>query len=254
MGILSWGIGLGLMMAFIVLLFPTISAIEGFAEVLETPIYQALLGDAADAAAFVTPEGFLAVYGLVFLPLYLAVYLVLLGIGATAGEEDRGTIDLLLSTPIPRWQLIVEKYLALLVIVTLVVLLTFAGIFVGILLTPEMRDISIGRLFAGAIGMIPIMMVIASIALLASTVFRSRMAAGGITGAIVIASYLITNLAGIATEALGTVKYLSFFTYYPAMKIMREGIVWSDFLWMSALALILFGLALVAFQRRDLYV
>ncbi len=250
-GVLGWGIGLGLTMMATATLYPTLSTLEAFLEILEMPIYQAFIGEAADAAFFATPEGFIAVYGLTFQPVILAVYLVILGMGISAGEEERGTIDLLLSTPTPRWQLIAEKFLALIVIITLVLILQEIGLLVGVLITPDM-ELSAGRLTEATIAMVPIMLVIAAMSLFFSTLLRSRMKAGGITGAIVIASYLITNLSTIATEALGTVKYFSFFTYYMPMQIMQQGIVWPEFLVMSMLAVILFGLSLVAFQRRDL--
>ncbi len=253
LGILGWGIGLGLINMLIILMYPTITVIEGFTEILESPFYKAFLGEAADAAAFVTPEGFIAVYALTFMPLYLAVYLVILGLGITAGEEGRGTIDLLLSTPISRWQLVAEKSAALVVIITLVLIIHQFGVLIGILVTPEM-ELSFGRLIEATIAMIPVMLVISAVALFFSTVMRSRMMAAGITGAIIIAAYLVTNLSTIATEALGTVKYLSFFTYFQAMKIMQNGIVWRDFVIMSVLAIVLFGLSLWAFQRRDLNV
>ncbi len=253
MGIIGWGVGVGLITLLIVVLFPTITQIKGFAEMLESPIYKAFLGEAADAAAFLTPEGFLAVYVVAFTPLYLAIYLVMLGLNVTAGEEERGTIDLLMSTPIPRWQVIVEKFLAIVVITLLILAINFALGLAGLLITPDMT-VSPIRLAEGSLAMLPVSVLMAALAMLLATVTRSRGLAGGLTGAVIIASYMITTLSEVATEALGPVKPLSFFTYHHSVQIMREGILWGDFLLLSTITVVMVGLALFFFQRRDLAV
>jgi ABC-2 type transport system permease protein len=253
MGIIGWGIGIGLITLLIVTLFPTITQFEGFAQMLESPIYKALLGEAADAAAFLTPEGFIAINVVAFTPIYLAVYLVMMGLNVTAGEEERGTIDLLMSTPTPRWQVVVEKFLAILVTTLLILVINFLlGVF-GLLITPEMT-VSPLRLAEGSLAMLPISALMTALAVLLGTVTRSRGAAGGIAGAIIIASYMITTLSEVATEALGPVKPFSFFTYHHSVQIMREGILWGDYLLLSVVTAALVGLAVFFFQRRDLAV
>lgn len=252
-GIIGWGLGIGLMTLLIVTLFPTITQFEGFAQMLESPIYKALLGEAADGAAFLTPEGFIAIYVVAFVPLYMAVYLVILGLNITAGEEERGTIDLLMSTPIPRWQVIVEKFAALTVITALILTINFVCGVAGLLVTPDL-GVSPLRLAEGSLAMLPISMLMAALALILSTVTHSRGLAGGLTGAIIIASYMTTSLSEVATEALGPFKPFSFFTYHHSIQIMREGIQWGDFALLTAITLILVGLAIFFFQRRDLAV
>ncbi|MCB9452729.1 MAG: ABC transporter permease subunit [Anaerolineaceae bacterium] len=253
MGIIGWGIGIGLITLLIVTLFPTITQFEGFGEMLESPIYKALLGEAADAAAFLTPEGFLAIYVVAFTPVYLAVYLVMMGLGVTAGEEERGTIDLLMSTPTPRWQVIVEKFLAILVIIVLILAINYVLGLIGLLITPEVA-VSPVRLAEGSLAMLPISALMTALALLLGTVTRSRGVAGGIAGAVIIASYMITTLSEVATDALGAVKPFSFFTYHHSIQIMREGIQWGDFLLLSVVTAALVGLGIFFFQRRDLAV
>ena len=254
-GILGWGIGLGLLAFFEVMLFPSISeAFSGLSELLESPFYQAFLGEGADAAAFASPPGYLAIYMLAFVPLYIAFYVVLLGLNMTAGEEEHGTIDLLLGTPTPRWQVIVEKFLAAIVIITLILLLNGVFAALGVLITPEMQELSLLRLFEGTLSMLPITLLMTTIALLLSTVLSSRGRAGAITGAIIVVSYFVTNLAEIAGEALQTIKPFSFFTYYPTVTTMQDGIVWGDVLVLAVLIIVLVGLSLFFFQRRDLAV
>ena len=253
-GILSWGIGLGLIAMAEITLYPSISeAFAGLTELLESPFYKAFLGENANAEAFTTPAGYISTYMLAFVPLYLAVYAVLLGLGVIANEEERGTIDVLLGTPIPRWQVLVEKFAAVLVILLLVLLLNGIGAVIGVVLTPEL-DVSLARVVEGSISMLPLTLVMAAMALFFSTVLHSRNLAAGITGAIIIASYFTSNLAEVAKEALGTIKQFSFYSYYSPLQTMQNGIVWNDFLILWVMVLALFGLSIFAFQRRDLAV
>jgi ABC-2 type transport system permease protein len=254
-GILGWGIGLGLIALFEVAMFPTIqNAFSNIAELLDNPLYRAFLGESADAAAFATPEGFLAIYMLAFVPLYLAVYMVLLGLGIVSNDEERGRLDVLLGTPIPRWQLVAEKFAAVVVITVLVLLLNGLGAQIGVWLTPEMQSVTIGRMIEANLAMLPISLVMVALTLFLSSLLRSRTLAIGITGAIIIASYFVNNLATIAQDSLGTVRQLSFFNYLSPIETMRNGVMWGDFAMMALIALVLFVLSLVAFQRRDLAV
>jgi ABC-2 type transport system permease protein len=252
-GILSWGIGLGLVALMEILMFPSISrAFAGLADLLESPFYRAFLGESADAGSFATPEGYIAIYMLAFVPLYLAVYMVMLGLGIVSNDEDSGRLDVLLGTPVPRWQIIVEKFAALVVILLLVLVLNSALAAVGVFLTAEMQTLPLSRLVDATLAMLPVTLVMAAMTLFFSTVLRSRTLAIGLTGAIIIGSYLVNNLAPIAQEALGTLKYVSFFHYFSPLGTMRTGMDWGDFLITLAIALVLFGLSLLAFQRRDL--
>lgn len=250
--IIGWGGVIGLLTFFIMLIFPTMKQLGSFGELLESPIYKALLGEAADAAAFLTPPGFYAIYVVTFTPVYIAVYMVLMGLGATAGEEDRSTMDLLLSTPTPRWQLVTEKALAIVAITALLLLINLIFSILGVAVTPEMT-LSVGRLIEGTLAMLPISLLMAALALALATVLRSRLLAGGLTGVIIIASYMLTTLSAVAPEALGTIKYLSFFTYHRALPVMMDGLRWGDFALLSVVTVLLFGAALAAFQRRDVF-
>lgn len=254
-GILGWGIGLGLIALFEVAMFPTIQqAFSNIAELLDNPLYRAFLGESADAAAFATPEGFLAIYMLAFVPLYLAVYMVLLGLGIVSNDEERGRLDVLLGAPIPRWQLVAEKFAAVVVITVLVLALNGLGAQIGVWLTPEMGTITLARMIEASMAMLPISLVMVAMTLFLTSLLRSRTLAIGITGAIIIASYFVNNLATVAQETLGVIRQLSFFNYFSPLDTMRGGVIWGDFVTMLVIALALFGLSLVAFQRRDLAV
>src|SRR5688572_26447292 len=90
-------------MAIIALLiYPSYS--EGL-ENFEVP--EAMAGFLGEASGITSPEGFITAEFFSWIPLVLTLLAIVGGTAAFAGEEGAGTMDLLLSQPIKRWQLAV---------------------------------------------------------------------------------------------------------------------------------------------------
>ena len=73
---------------------------------------EALRGIFGEAGSITSPEGYNGAY-LSNVTTFLAVVAVIVGTGATAGEEGAGTLDLLLSQPVPRRRLLSGKTVGL---------------------------------------------------------------------------------------------------------------------------------------------
>jgi len=249
LGALGWGLMLASVGFMVIALFPSIDGmLSQFGELLETPIVKALVGDMDQ---FATMEGFLGVKLFSMLPLILAVYAVLFALGMVAGEEARGTLDILLSTPAPRWQILVEKAAALVVALLIIGAMMLLGMLAGSLTIPDF-PLMAGRLAAGVLNALPPTLLMAALALLLSTVLRSRGTAGGVTTAIAVGAYFLTTLTDMTSGVLNALKYLSFYQYYNGAEVLIEGIYWPGFIGLLAAAGVLFALAVVFFQRRDL--
>jgi len=83
-----------------------------------------------------------------FIP-YIIILLSMIGamytaIDLTAGEKERGTLETILVSPVPRWQLATGKFLTILttsVVSTILVLASMTGtMFLGIMSTPAMTE------------------------------------------------------------------------------------------------------------------
>lgn len=59
-----------------------------------------------------TPEGIVAVSFFGKFALLFTAYPVVMGMRVTSNEEDDGILDVLLSLPVARWQVILEKFAA----------------------------------------------------------------------------------------------------------------------------------------------
>ncbi len=250
--ILGWGLGLALLAFYVTVVYPQIEGLDELNQLLENPVFQAFIPD-MEEIDYTTPGGFLALEFFSWAPLILAVFGVMFGLGIVAGEEDRGTLDVLLSTPVPRWRVIVEKFAALIVVVVLIFGLTFVGFLAALAVTPQL-EIPLLLVAGGVVNMLPVTLLMAALALCLSTLLRSRGQAGGVTAAIIVASYFLNSLSAMAGGEMEKARYLSFYYYYDALATLTDGIVWGNFLLLTAVAAALLGLAVFFFQRRDLLV
>lgn len=248
-----WSFGLGLMGLYVVVAYPFIEGMEDFAKVMDSPIFKAILGDIGELN-WTTPEGFLGIELFSWIPLIFAVYAVMFGIGITGSEESNGTADILLSTPTPRWQLIVEKFLAYIVAVFVILGASVIAMWVAMLFTPEMQSVSIVMLW-GMLNMIPPMLLIAALALFLATVLPSPGQAGAISAAIIAASYFLNSLADMTNSSvMKALQNLSFYKYYSPFTVLIDGINWGNFGLIVGVSAILFVLSIYFYERRDLYV
>ncbi len=241
--ILGWGIGLGLLMT-VGFATATPVVLAGFASL--API----LGFLGDPYAMQTPEGYITFrYMGIVLPLMLSFWPILAGAHLVRGEEERGTLDVLLATPQPRARLLLEKVGALLIALILIALLFALGAVVGQARIEQHTDV-VRALLAG-LNLSLLAFFFDTVALLISQCTTSRgAAAGGASGVLLLA--LLLDITG--REVNGSwVQYLSPFYYYdlnrPFIPSFHD--VPAAALLLVGLSLLCVVLSLVLFARRD---
>jgi ABC-2 type transport system permease protein len=249
-GILGWGIALAVYFLLIITFYPSIEGFEGFSAYIESmpDVIKTFLGDVQDITS---PAGYLSYYVFTWGPLILAVYAAMAGGAAVAREERRGTIDLLMSTPVPRWRVIVEKFAAFTVALLGVLVITCLGIVVGLILTPSL-EIPLGRLLEATLNMVPITLAIGALTFLLSAGLPGRLSTGLIATVVVVAAYVL-NLLGAMSDALRPVRGLSPFYYYGTRTIF-DGLNWGNVTVLLIASGVLLALAVFSFERRDLAV
>ena len=249
-----WGVGLAAMALLIVLMIPLYD-MQAVANLLESfpPVILAMVGVGDDLAIFTSNEGFVAIGFFGKSALIFAVYPVVMGMRITANEEDNGTTDVLLSLPIARAQVIVEKFLAYGASIVGVVALIYLGLQVGA--TVGGVELDVARLAAVTFYLIPLMIFIMAATTLIGVLARRRTVALGIVTAFVIISYMLQTIGaaaeGTVAEPVGAVSFL---TYYNAGDILQQGFIWphiAGFLLLSGLMLLA---ALYRFEQRDIAV
>ncbi len=241
-------IGIALFLAIIALL--DIAIYPSFKDTLtdfQIPAaMEGLLGETADMGS---PEGFITAEFFSWVPLVLMILAISGGTSAFAGEEGEGTIDLLLSQPIKRWEFATAKTLALASAVTIAALAALPGFAIGLALVDF--EIDMGRLAAAVVYMLPVAFLVTSLSVLASAVFPNRGSAAMAVTAFVIVSYFIQVLSD-AAPVLDTVRKASIFHWAEPSRVVIGGFDWTRAAVLLVLAIVAAGLAVWSFERRDL--
>ncbi|AGB39395.1 ABC transporter permease subunit [Natronococcus occultus] len=211
-------IGMALLAALVVWVYPSFSDALGGDELLEA--YPEEMLQVFRIETMASLEGFLA------FELYTFGWIVLLGLyvayaaaGAIADDVDRGRMDTLLAMPISRARLVAEKFFALSVPILVVNLLTPPVLLVGSRLIDE--PLAVGDIVAAHLLSIPYLFACAGIGLLCSVVFDRVGIAQRVALAVTFALFLAESLlAETDAEAFGAIAPMR---YYDPNEILLEG-------------------------------
>lgn len=248
---LGWTLGLVAYMAMILAVWPSLDGSDSFADVAQDypEALKAMFGGNDAFDAITTPAGFLNSYVFSFmLPLLLVVMAIGLGASMLGGEEEDGILDLLLSNPVSRRRVVLEKSLVIagqVVLVTLVVLLVIlaGGPAIGL-------DVAVSAVFAAGVGSMLYGVLHGFVALLAGAATGRRAPALAVGAVVAVAGYALTTVAELASwaEPLGKVSPLYHAT---AGNPVQNGMP-ANYLVLAGAALVVLAATVVVFSRRDL--
>jgi len=155
----------------------------------------------------VSGSGYLGGYLFGFmLPMLLLVFAIGVGAGAVAGEEDRGTLDLLVANPVSRTRVLAEKFAALAVMVVLLGLVVLAAVLAGGPLVG--LRVGVAGLAAAVASQTLLAVLFGGVAMAVGAATGSRGLAVGVGAAAAVAAYLVNSLAPLA-DALASLQRLS---------------------------------------------
>ncbi len=245
-----WGVLLGLSGVMMVSIFPAIAdgpALEDSADSMPPGFMEA--AGVEDLVSMGTITGFLQaeLFGLI-VPLALPFFAILAAANAIAGAEENGTIDVLMGNPLPRWQLVASYFVA--TAISLVGVLAIFGFFLwGSALFID-AELSLGTTAEGVFGTWPLALFFGGLAMLCSAIFHRRILAIGVSGAVLFVMYFFNVVSGLV-EDLEFLKNFSAIHHYGSP--ITDGIDWSSFAGLTGAALLLAAVAVLAFQKRDIY-
>ena len=249
--IIGWAIGLTFLPAIYVGMYPQFAADLGqMQSILDLEIYQAL------GMNFGTFEDWIASTVINIVPILLAIYAVIDGTGTLAGEEESGKLELVVALPIPRWQIVTVKAIALgfsLLLILSLVATTTTIVFLAI-----EGDIETSLVWWDVVWSLlytwPIVMAVGMISLFLGAFAPRRRMAALIGTVVVIVSYFGSNLSS-QISTLETIQPFFLYHYLDSTAGLYEnGPASSDILTLLGIALVAFILALVFFHLRDITV
>jgi ABC-2 type transport system permease protein len=246
-----WSLGLIGMAALMVAVYPTVrdnpdlnEMVQEYPEALKAFI--AFGGD----VDYLSGAGYLGSELFSFMvPLLLAVAAIGAGARAIAGEEERGTLELLLANPVSRRRVVGEKLGALLAELTVLGLVLWLALLVGVEIVG--MGVSAAHLGAATASAVLLAFAFGGIALLAGAATGRRGIAVGVAAATAVAAYLLNSLA-VLVGFLEPFRTLSPFYHYVASDPLRHGLGAAHVGFLVALAVLAAAAAVVTFDRRDL--
>jgi ABC-2 type transport system permease protein len=245
-------VGIGLIAAalYTTLIFPVVRDASGLEEFISQlpEVITSLMGGALE---FTTPEGFLNTQPFsVLAPLLTVVYAVVRGAAVIAGEEEGHTLDQLLSNPVSRPRLLIEKAAAVETGLATLCVVLYLGIIAGMSIAGFSLD-----LWRLAQVVLSLFLLASASAMLAAGIGAAtgrRSLAGGVTAGVFITGWLFNAIQQLA-DVLEWTKFLSMSWYYNGNNVLLHGLVGWQALTLAALAAVALAVGAVLFQRRDLH-
>ncbi|HEX9124746.1 MAG TPA: ABC transporter permease subunit [Actinomycetota bacterium] len=202
------------------------------------------------SADYATPEGYVQSEVFSFLgPILLLVYAVGAGSRAIAGEEEAGSLDLLLSTPVRRTRVLLDKFWAMLVATFWLVLAMWLGLVVfgpAFDLRPGLDGFT-----AATLNLFLLALAFGAIALAVGAATGSKGLAVGTASGVALITFILNTLAP-SVDWLEPFRILSPFHYYSGGDPMLNGFDALDVSVLAAITVVALGFALLVFERRDL--
>jgi ABC-2 type transport system permease protein len=210
-------------------------------------IIAALGGDINNLAS---PTSYLSMRYFSILPLILGIWAVLAGSGLVAGDEENGTLDLVLAHPVSRTHLFLGRWLAYLT--ALVVILATAWLGMVLFKQRYPYPAEAVAMIRPYVSLLAAMLFFGNLALFLSLVLPSRRLASATAAMILVADDFVTMLARLDNR-LEPLARLSPLHYYQS----GEAIAGLNGTWLAGLlagAALWLGLAWWRFERRDIRV
>jgi len=250
--ILGWGIPLMLLGIITIPFYDLVAENEKqLRPVLDTlkPLLKSFVGG-DEAAQVFTPEGFIALRYFAFLPVVMGIFGSVYGSGLLAADEERGILDFLLAHPISRSQIFWGRLLSFLVSLILILGFGWFGLWLGVL-KAESMNFSPLKLWLPYLSVFAVTWLFACLSFALSMVMPSRSAAAMVSGIIVLAGYIITNLSK-AIKGLESWALFSPITYFQSNAMMGLKLNPLTVLFVSSVIFVVF--AWKAFVNRDIRV
>jgi ABC-2 type transport system permease protein len=249
--IIGWGIGIALFNIMYVVFYPEIARQFAGADLGEIAIYQAF-----GMTEIGTFAGYFTSSIVNMLPLLLGIYMIITGTGALAGEEESGTLELMLAMPVARWQVVSAKAVAIALAALLIVAIAAIGSWIGFVAIQDSVqepvtgfDVVWATLYAW-----PISVALAMISLFLGAYLPTRRLAAVVAAVVLIIGYFGNNLAPML-DALQPFRAFFLYNYFDTSpELLARGPDPADIFMLMLIAAAFLTLALVAFQRRDITV
>ena len=177
----------------------------------------------------------------------------LMGTNVFSKDNDDNTLDFLMSNPLTRRNILIEKISAVLLmtlgsIVYLFILIYACSAIIG-------QNLAFDILFATCLQLLTLLIFISLLSIFFAVLFLDSGRAKRYVGFIIIGSFIISMVVLFSKE-LEFLKYFQVFYYYDSpstiLKPSLDRVVWDKVIYLLIFSIILFGMILFVNEKRDL--
>ena len=239
-----WAASVGLTGAFFMLVWPSIE--DAIGQALDS--YPDSVKQAFGITTLDSAEQYLnaELFSLI-LPVALAVFAVRAVAAAIAGAQERGHLDVLLSAPISRRQLVAATFAAIAVELAAILAAAWALTCLGGVVASA--DLDAGLAAAGYANVWPLAIFSAGVAMLVTGLSQHAGTVTGVASGVIVAMYVL-DLLGRLSDSVEPFRWLSAFQYYGTAAV--DGIDPPSFAGLAVAGLALAVAGTILFDRRDL--
>ena len=249
--IIGWGIGLVLFVLIYLPVYPSMQEQLQSFDIENIAIYQAM-----GVGSMNTLEGYAASTIVQFIPILLGIYALINGTATLAGEEDSGTLELMVAMPLARWQIVTIKAMAMVIATLLIAVMAALGA-VGVFMAIEGQvetTMTAMDLFWAVLSGWPLALALMMISFFLGAYLPSRRIASVVATLVFIISYFGNSVANL-TDKLEPLRPIFLFSYLnTSPKVFTEGVNGGDIAVLLGVSAVFFTLALLSFQRRNITV
>lgn len=243
-----WSVAIAALVAFTDAFYPSVKDAPAFDQIFDQ-IPEALL-PLVGTLDLTSPEGYLLgqLYQF-FLPAVLLVFVIGRGAATLAGEEEEGTLDLLLSQPVSRPVLYVVK--AVVAAASLAVL-ALISVLPTIALAPALSlDMPLWPLLAVTLAMTSMCLALGMLAQAVSAATGRRITGIAVAAGYAFVGFLVDGL-GQTVDWLEGLRPLTPWYWYAATDAIAEGDIWPGSAILLGASVLLSIAGAWAFARRSL--
>jgi ABC-2 type transport system permease protein len=244
--LLLWSVALSAIATMYISFYP-LMGVEDMAAMVEN-LPEAMV-NAFGYDEIATPAGYITstVYGLLG-PILLSVFAIATGTRLVAGQEEDGTLELELTAPIGRVQVLLERLGALwLNVAVLVGVLTLVIIALVAVLD---LDVAIGNIVAGSLGLFLLILGFGTLALAVGAISGRRAIGLGAAAAFAVIAFMLDAIGPTIEAAWMTT--VSPFSWYLEERPLFTGFDWQGLALLATVPLVAAVAGVARFARRDL--
>lgn len=250
-GLVAWAVFTALLAAFYLALYPSLGSMGQMQDIIDAmpaefrALFMATGLDLSTATGYLNVELFSFV-----LPFVAAGYGAAVGAAAIAGEEERGTFDLLLSNPVTRWRVVVEKSLAMIVgmgVIGVAMWLAVLGTAVALDIELDAGGLAAGLTSGGLLGI-----AFGSIAMIIGAATGRRTLSLAASLGLAVVAYVVNAMSALV-DWLEPWRVLSPIYHYIGNDPLTNGLDAGSVLVLVGIAVVAIGGTIVVFERRDIH-